>query len=506
MKKKKKNNKRQFSPILTIALITLAIMILSFIFSILGIEGQKTLLVNGNLETSLSVVKNIFTKDGIKFLLGDAVLNFTLFEPLVILIISLIGISIGEASGLFKAIFSPLKKLNLTTITFLTLLISMVAGIVGELSYVVLLPFIGVIYKYANKSSMLGVCTAFLGLTAGYGTGFICNYDTYILGTITQASAIVDVDKTFVFNLFSNSMMMLASSFIFCALGTIIINHFLAPKFKKKVSIDDEFETSKKGLIMSAIAIVICICIVIYMIIPGLPGSGILLDRSKPEYIAQLLGKTAPFRNGFVYIFTIIIMICSYIYGRISKNFKDNYSYGIGLSTGFSDLGYLFVLMFFTSQMIAILSWTNLGEVVWARLITMMSALQISGIPLIIAMFIVIILIGILIPSTVTKWNLAAPTLVPLFMRANITPNFTQFIFQISDGIGKCITPLFTYFIVAIGVVEKYNEDPEHKVTIFGTMRKFLPCVLLFVCLWLLILVGWYVIGLPLGPNTYPTL
>ena len=57
-----------------------------------------------------------------------------------------------------------------------------------------------------------------------------------------------------------------------------------------------------------------------------------------------------------------------------------------------------------------------------------------------------------------------------------------------------------------IGIVEKYNEDETHKVTIFGTLRKFMPSVLLFMCLWILILIGWYVIGLPMGPSTYPTL
>lgn len=506
MKKKAKKEKRKFSPILTITFITLVIMIMSLIFSILGIEGQKTVLVNGNLETSLVTVKNIFTKDGLNFLIGDAVLNFTLFEPLVILIISLIGISIGEASGLFKAIFSPLKKLNLTTMTFLTLLISLISGILGELAYVIVLPLVGVIYKYANKNSMLGICTAFLGITVGYGTNFIYDYDTYLLGTLTQASATADVDKNFVYHLLSTEFIMIASTLLICVLGTLIINRFLAPKFKKKAVAKDDLELSKKALRVSAVVFVLCVLLIVYMIIPGLPGSGLLLDRSKDEYVAQLLGTTSPFRNGIIYLLTIITMICSYIYGRISKNFKDNYSYGLGLSKGFSDLGYLFVLMFFTSQMVAILSWTNLGEVVATRLISFMSSLEISGIPLILSMFIVIILIGIFIPSTVAKWELAAPTLIPLFMRSNITPNFTQFLFQAADGIGKCITPLFIYFIVAIGIVEKYNEDETHKVTIFGTLRKFMPSVLLFMCLWILILIGWYVIGLPMGPSTSPTL
>lgn len=506
MKKRSKKEKRQFSPILTIAFITLLIMLLSLVFSVFEIEGQKTVLANGNLESSLIVVKNIFTKDGLKFLIGDAVLNFTLFEPLVLLIISLIGISIGEASGLFKAMFTPLKRLNLTIITFSTLLISVLFSIVGETVYVILLPLMGVVYKYANKSSILGISTTFLGLTIGFGTNFIFDYHTYSLSLLTQAAAVADVDKNFVFHLMSTSFIMIASSILLCIIGTLIINRFLAPKFTKKVPVKDELEVSKRGLIASYFILFVSAIIIVYMIIPGLPHSGLLLDKSKDLYVAQLLGKTSPFRNGIIYLLTLIVMLCSYVYGRISKNFKDNYSYGLGLSTGFSELGYVFVLMFFTSQMVAILSWTNLGEVIATRLITFMSTLQISGIPLMLTMFVVIILMSIFVPSVTTKWNLAAPTLIPLFMRSNITPNFTQFLFQIADGIGKCFTPIFIYYIVAIGVIEKYNDDPNHKITIFGTMKKFMPCVFLFICLWLIILIGWYMVGLPMGPSTYPTL
>ena len=113
---------------------------------------------------------------------------------------------------------------------------------------------------------------------------------------------------------------------------------------------------------------------------------------------------------------------------------------------------------------------------------------------------------SILIPSLSTKWLLAYPIFVPLFMRSNITPDFTQFIFKAADGIGKAITPMFVYFIVMLAFLEKYNTKENNKITVFVTLKLILPCVLLFAGLWLIIIIGWYIIGLPIGPGTYPTL
>ena len=70
---------------------------------------------------------------------------------------------------------------------------------------------------------------------------------------------------------------------------------------------------------------------------------------------------------------------------------------------------------------------------------------------------------------------------------------------------GKCFSPIFVYFIVLIGFLQKYNHSSK-EITIFGTMKLMMPAIILFTVLWLLILIGWYVIGLPLGVGNYPTL
>ncbi|MCI9233111.1 MAG: hypothetical protein HFH08_00770 [Bacilli bacterium] len=503
----KKKNKKKFmlGPVITIILLTFIIMFLSSLFSILGIQGHRTAIVNGTLESSLVTVKNIFTVEGIKYIFGNIVINFRSFEPLVLIIMSFIAVGIGDSSGLFKAIFSPFKKLNATVTTFLVFLLGIISSIIGEYSYIILIPLVSVMYKYLGKNQMLGVLTIFLGITLGYGTGIYYNFNAYQLGQLTQAAATIDVDKNYQFQLLSNIYIMLASTVILAFVGSLLIHKFLEPKFKKPMEEDDDLIVSKKALISSHFVFIIMLAIVIYMIIPGFPGSGLLLDNSKDTYIAKLFSETAPFRDGIMFIFLIIAMLCGGIYGYFSGNVKNTHEYSFDLSKSFDNIGYVFVLMFFTSVMTGVLEWTNLGEVIATNIIEVLSSFQFSGIPLIISFMVAIIFMSILIPSNVTKWSLASPIIIPLFMRANITPDFTQFIFKVSDGIGKAMTPLFIYFIVMIAFLQKDNKTSE-EVTIFGTMKIMMPIILMVAGLWVLIIICWYMAGLPLGISGYATL
>lgn len=503
----KKKKKIFLGPVIMIIILIAIIMLSSAIFSFLQLGGQETSIANGTLETSLVTVNNILSSSGIKFILSNAISNFQKLSPVILLIIVLLGIGICEKSGLFKMLFSRLKRVTTPALVFFTILLGIISTIVGENSFIILIPIVGIAYKYANRNAMMGVLITFISISLGYGLGLIFNYDDYLLGTLTQAAASLDVDKNYKYQLLSNIYILIAGTFIFTIIGSIIINTFLVPRFEViKRYEKEETNDSKRAFRISSIAFFVMIIIIAYMIIPGLPGSGLLLDKTAPTYIAQLFSSNSPFSNSLIFIISIIMMVCGLIYGRISGNIKNTNEFSIGLGYSFDNLGYVFVLLFFFSQMIALLEWSNIGTVLATIIIDKISMLQLSGILLIIIFFIAVVFIGIFIPSTLTKWSLMSPVIVPLFMRANITPDFTQFIFRIADGFGKCITPMYIYFFIMMAFMQKYNYDNEHNITIFGTLKLMAPTVLMLGLLLLLILILWYIIGLPMGIAMYPTL
>ncbi|MFV0250239.1 MAG: AbgT family transporter [Bacilli bacterium] len=505
---KKKKDKKLYGPVFILMSIIIFISILSFIFSIFEIEGYRTVIANGTLVTSLITVKNIISIEGFKFIIGNAVSNFLSFEPLVLLIIALFGIGICERSGFLYAIFSPFKRIKLNIIIFFTLLIGVLSTLLGEYSYIFLIPLIGVIYKYLGKNPILGIIVVFLGITLGYGTGLIFNYNDYLLGNLTQISATLEVDKNYKYSLFSNIYLMWFSTIIFPLIGTLIIDKFLVNKVTRKYAIEEEqLIISKKATEGAIFFGIIYILFVIYLILPiNIPFAGILLDNDASRYMEKLLGTSSPFGNGLVIIISLLFVICGYIYGRLSKNIKNGHEFSLGLSKNFENLGFLLVLMFFISQLSAIISWTNIGNVIAVNLIDLLNGMQMSGIILIVIFFILVIIMGILIPGTVEKWELLSPTIIPLFMRANITPGFTQFIFRLADGVSKSLTPVFIYFIIMIGFLEKYNNNEKKQINVFETLKMILPTVIIMAIFWILFICLWYIIGLPIGIGVYSTL
>lgn len=503
--KKKKGFDISLGPVITIIILTLMVIVLSSVFSIFEIEAEKTRIIDNGLETTLVTVNNVLTIDGIKTIISNSMVNLNLFEPFFLLIMSLIAIGIGEASGLFQIVFKPLKKMKKEWLTFLTLLIGLTSSIVGEYSYIILIPLIALIYQYTNKKPFLGILTMFIGITVGYGTGILASYDDYILGTMTQAAANVDLDQNFVYNLYSNIFIMIFSVIALLISGMFIIKKFLEPKIGKNEVKETEYKESKKGLFFTLLAFVSLMLIVIYMIIPGFYKSGLLLTEGD-HYIVKLFKDGSPFKDGFMFVYLFIFMVCGFIYGKISKNIENTNQYSIGLSKNFENLGYLFVLLFFTAQLIGILEWTNLGEVVTINLLNLLSRFDFSAIILIIVTFVLVIIMSILMPFNTVKWSLLSPVLVPLFMRANVTPSFTQFVFSAADSIGKAITPFFIYFIITLAFLEKYNTDGDNKITIFGTLKKIMPTILMFAVVWFAIIIGWYITGLPTGIGVHPTM
>lgn len=502
---KKKNKKTMLGVATTILIVTFITIILSAVLSKFGFQAEKNIVSNGIFTVSFTSIKNFLSVDGIKYLFGNVVLNFRMLEPIVLVIISIISFGILETSGLMHHFFSPLKRLSSKTLTMLVLLFSFISTFFGEYSFALMLPFVGALYSSIGKNAALGVLTSFLGITLGYGSGFLFNYDQILLGNLTQVAATMDVDKNYIYNNFSTSIIMTVSFLIFVPIISLLIENYITPYFGKNTNISNEKNTSKKGLIYALIAFVLLLLLGIYMIVPDLPGSGILLDMEQDTYFGKLFSTNSPFREGICLLILILFTIPSWIYGKVSKNLETSTGVSDSLSIGLNDCGFLLMITFLGSIMISVFEWTGIGEFLVCKVVEVLSQFQLSGILLIIIFFLLMVIVTIFVPSTLTKWTLISPVIVPLFMRANITPDFTQFIFQVADGVGKSISIFFPYFLITIGLMQKYNDD-DMKLTIGGTLKRIMPVVLLTMAFWLLFLIIWYLSGFPVGISEYTTL
>ena len=51
-----------------------------------------------------------------------------------------------------------------------------------------------------------------------------------------------------------------------------------------------------------------------------------------------------------------------------------------------------------------------------------------------------------------------------------------------------------------------YKYDKDSNISIIGTIKKVMPIILILSLVWIVIIVGWYLLEFPIGINTNITL
>lgn len=527
MKEKRKLKLKKFylHPITIFILLTLLTVIMSGIFSVLGIQASYSTINSSNnqLENVLVTVENLFSYDGLKYIISNASRNFISFTTLSTLLISLIGVSIASASGLFDTFIKKyMSKMSNFQITFLLIFIATISSLINEVGYTILIPLGAILFKAVGRNPMAGIVAAFAGVAFGYGaTVFVGSMEVNLISITTQAAYLVD--PTTHVSLTSNLFIIIASSIILSIVGTFVMEKLIIPKIgrihEKKdlatseyslVSIDEQARLEqelleKKGLRHALIAALIVAFIFIYSIIPGLPLSGMLLDMEETTYLGQLFGSNSYFQDGFTYMVSIFFMVTGLVYGFSSKTFKNDKDVAYKAGAYLSDIGSLIMTIFFAAQFIAIFRHTNIGTIITAWGANIIGSVNFTGIPLILLVLLVIAVVSLFSTTPVAKWTIMAPVVVPILMQSNISPQFAQFILRAGDSMTKGYTPLLAFFVIYVGYLNIYNPRKEKPITIGMALRWLTPYCLIIGLTWILITVGWYLIGLPIGPGVYPT-
>ena len=528
-KRKLKLKKFYFHPITTFILLTLLVVILSGIFSIFEMQATyNTININTKeLEPTLITVENLYSFKGLRYMISNAMKNFLSFGPLGTLLVSLIGLTIAETTGFLETITKRyLSKIPRQVLTFIILFLASVSSLINEVGYAILIPLSALIYFINHRNPILGIVTAFCGVSFGYGVSIFVGTQEIALMEYTKNAAML-IDETTHIALTSNLIFSIVTTLILSVVGTVIIEKLIAPKIGKykreeefanteqykPISIEEEEQKQiekekreKKGIKFSFIAGTIYLLLAIYSLIPGLPGSGLMLDPNEKIYVNQIFGDNAYFQDGFTYMVALFFIITGLAYALGAKSIKNDKDLIEKIGNKFSKLGNIFILMFAASQFIAIFKKTNIGIVVTTWLVNLLEYMEMSGIVLIVVTLILMALSNLVLTSVSSKWSLFAPVVVPIFMQTNISPEFAQIVMRAGDSMTKGFTPLLASFVIYLGYLNLYNLNTEKPITIRKSLQMIMPYFLIIAAVWIVLVVGWYIIGLPIGPGVYPTI
>ena len=499
--------KKKLTPIISFIILTAVVVILSGLLSLFKIQAEyvTTNKATGELINNVIEVRNLFSLSGLKHIFTSAVSGFVNFEPLSTLIIVLIGIGVLEKSGFLETSFTLLTKNSKKyTVTFVLVLMSLLFSIVGNIGFAIMLPLGALLFKYGRRNPLGGIIATFAGLSFGTGINIFLSATDSSLLTLTLNAAKV-IDKSYSVGVFFSLFLMIVAVIVTSIVFTNITEKRIMPHLPRYESSEEEVVINNRklrGLIIGLGVGLIYLLIIIYNIIPNLPLSGALLDTRADKYIDMLFGINSLFNKGFIFIVTVFFMVIGFAYGLVTKSIKTSKDLTESLAFSLDGIGNVLVLIFFASLFVNVYQESNIGNVVAALGANIIGSIKFNGIALIIISLIVIAIVNIFSPDSMSKWTIISATMVPLFMNASISPEFTQIVFTAGDSITNGLTPLFMYFVIYLAFMEKYNQN---EVTTLPECSKLLvPYSVFSLIIWTVLIVGWFMIGVPFGIGSAP--
>ena len=496
---------KTLNPLMTFLILILFVILLSGFLHLIGFEAtyNKINVETGEYVVTSESVESLLSLSGVKYIFTSTVSNFTAFTPLSMMIIILIGIGIMEKSGFIKTTFTILTKYcKKYTITFWLILISVLLSIAGDLGYVIMIPIAALLFSYGRRNPILGIVAVYAALTCGSGLSiFMTSIDSEML-KFTLANAL-NIDPNYALGTLIYLFIMIISSIVISIIITIITERISANNVDRYEFKDEKKELrlgrrEYRGLIFSIAAGTIYLLIFIYNIIPGLPLSGALLDYSKNFYIDKLFSYNSFFSNGFVFVVTMFFIILGLFYGIGAKTIKSQNDFCDDLSHSLDGTGRTLIIILLGSILINVFKKSNIGVVLGVALGNILKNANVTGASLIIVLFLISAVSTIFNTNTTSKWAVLSTTAIPAFMNNSLSPEFAQIISRFGECATLGITPLLAYFTIYIAYIEKYKQNDD-TISLGKTIKYQLPYSLIVGASLLLILIGWYLIGLPLG-------
>jgi aminobenzoyl-glutamate transport protein len=202
--------------------------------------------------------------------------------------------------------------------------------------------------------------------------------------------------------------------------------------------------------------------------------------------------------NSLIIIIMLMFLACGAAYGSAVGTVKDvNQAVGHNSKTisGMAEMIFLFLVL---SQFLAYFNYSNMAPVAAVTLGDLLERANIGAVPLLVGFVLMTSVIDLILGGAVPGWAIFAPIFVPLFMRLGIGPEVTLAAYRVGDSPLNPVTPLLAYLPLILVTAQKYRKDAG-----VGTIiAKMLPYAAAILVVWTVLLVLWYVLGIPLGIGT----
>lgn len=487
-------------PVTLFAILAALVVVLSAVLSMAGIQVESPLEGEGTLT-----VTNLLSAEGIRYLFTSMVDNFINFAPLGVVLATMVGIGMAEQTGLIGATLRAfIFAIPRSLLTFGIVFAGIMSSVASDAGYVVLPPLAAILFAAVGRHPLAGLAAAFAGVSGGFSANLLLSGTDVLLGELTiEAAATIDPEYAETMNIAMNYWFIIASTFFLAVVGTLVSQFIVEPRLgpydssRAADDADPEAEgeevtgltpVEKRGLLWAAGALVVTIALMALLIVP--PNAPL---RGEGGEIIQ-----SPFMDSLVVVIIIAFFIPGLAYGIATRSIRNDTDVAEQLSRTMATMAMFILLAFTAGQFVAYFNESNLGTFIAVYGAQFLESINLTGIPLVIVFVLIVGIINLFIGSASAKWALLAPVFVPIMMQLGYSPELTQMAYRVADSSTNIITPLMTYFALIIAFAQKYDKN----LGIGSLISVMLPYSVAFLVSWSLMLIGWMLLGLPLGPGS----
>lgn len=443
-------------------------------------------------------VQNLFSFDGLNFAVTSAFDNFAGFPPLAIVLVVLLGISVAEKSGILEALLRlTIVRLPKRWVTFAIAFSGMIAHIMGDAAYLVMIPLGALAFRAAGRHPMLGVMVSYVSVSAGFNASPLITPSDAIRSSLASAAAQTIAPEASITPA-ATYFFSASSSLVLALIITLVVELVLSKREDFRIVPGDVLDLDgpqsihiekheTRALITALVSAVVFVAIVILLLF--VPNSPFI----EP---GQQLVQSVVFSEIGVFVSLLFTLIGS-VYGFKTGKYKSFGDIPRAMIAGVAAMAPVLVLFFAVSQFLAYFTWTGLGSVLTVNGAALLQDLQAPHFLVLLIIILAIAFTNMIVTSGSAMWAIFAPILVPMMMYYGIRPEAAMVSFMIGDSVTNAITPMSAYFVLALGYVQKYKRDAG-----IGTLMAFtLPVSVSILIGWTAFYGLWYALGLPLGPG-----
>jgi aminobenzoyl-glutamate transport protein len=438
--------------------------------------------------------RSLLSRSGLNWFVLRMVENFAHFEPLGLVLVMLMGVAVAEGAGLIPTVMRGVALAVPAALITPTLFALAACGNIGsDAGIVVIPPLAAAIYKQLGRNPIVGLLVGYVGATAGFTANLVPAGTDVLAMSLTNAATggLPEI------NVFANWYFMVASVVFLAILGTLVTRWYVEPRLGgsaggETAAIEPISAEERKGLLWSGAAIA---AVLVLWLVTILPENG-LLRHSDPA----MFWRSNFFRGLVPVLFTLFVaggVAYGYATGSIRK--ADDI---IGfMADTMKRMAPFIVLVLVMSQFTRIFQYANFDQLIAIQGAEGLRALGFEEypIPFFVAFVLIIAVANLFMGSASAKWAIFAPIFAPMFLTLGYHPAFTQLLYRVGDSITNCVSPLYPYFPLLLGWVAAMDRS-KSKV---GTVISWLvPYSLFLLAGWIVMLIVWYLLGLPVGPDS----